>query len=208
MALLSSPNTTPPDGYRYVQAETQSRFTALNHVDLTNMVIAHRQHKCLAPTDFDSVWKEIQRQICEGMFPGICYGENGETYRPLVDQSREIAVNPEKLISLAEAAVKFIASGGEIVPKAESERRAAICRGCQFNRVSTCLTCTPVLKLIGAMIPSARKEPGLSACGICGCSLEALVLLPLGTLENGSGLQYPSYCWKNPQPDGQETKAT
>lgn len=200
MALLRNPRETPPDGFRYVQMETQTRFTGETLGELADMVIAHRAYKGVGSLDKQTVEVEIQRQICEGAFPHVCAGENGETYQPLIDRSRSL--DPDMIVGATEAAFRFIGSGGAVVDKAESERRAAICRGCQFNRASVCV-CTPLHKALDALVPAKRREPGLAICGICGCSLLAKVLLPLSTiLSENSTLRTPSYCWI--KPDGQK----
>jgi hypothetical protein len=200
MALLRESRTTPPDGFRYTQFETQSRFTAETLGELADLIITHRVYKGLTPVDKPTVELEIQRQICEGMFPHICQPEPGENYQPLVDRSRSL--NGDQIVEFTGAAFRFIGSGGAIVDKAESERRAAICRGCPYNRPSVCV-CTPLHKLLDAMVPNERREPGLAICGICGCSLLAKVLLPMSTIRaEASSTRLPAHCWM--KSDGQE----
>ena len=206
MAILRNPRQTPPDGWRYTQFETGARFTGGFLRELADVVIAHRVHKGLTPTDVESVELEIQRQICAGSEGHVCIAENGEDWRPFVDQSRNL--NPDKVVEFSRAAYRFVESGGETVPKSESERRAAICRGCQFNRPSVCV-CTPLYKLLDALVPAARREHGLAICGICGCSLTVKVLLPMSTIHDENAAQkyrLPSHCWMIPD-NGQE-KAT
>lgn len=200
MAILRNPRETPPDGFRYTESRTQTRFTAETLGELADLVAAHRAYKGLTPVDPAAVKLEIERQICEGAFPHVCVAENGENYRPLIDRSRSL--DPDQIVEFTGAAFRFIGSGGEIVPKAESERRAAICRGCQFNRPSVCV-CTPLYKALDALVPAKRREPGLAICGICGCSLLAKVLLPLVTIHSeNTTLKVPAYCWMSP--DGQK----
>lgn len=200
MALLRNPRQTPPDGYRYVQRETGARFTAMNHIDLTDMVIKHRLHHGFQPTDCETVWLEIQRQLCEFMFPEICAAENGENYQPIVDQSRSL--NPDKVVDFSRSMYAFIESGGEMVPKSESERRAAICRGCPLNRPSACI-CTPLFKLLDSFVSTTRREPGMEICGACGCANSVSILLPLATIHHDKNLRFPDFCWQSgTHPDG------
>ena len=205
MAILRSKNTTPPDGWRYTQFETGAKFESRFLGELVEMVSEHRKYKGLTPTDAATVELEIQRQICAYMFPEICIGENGEDYRPIVDQSRSL--NPDKVVDFSRSMYAFIEAGGEMVPKAESERRAAICRGCALNRPSACV-CTPLFKLLDALVPSARREPGMLICGACGCANSVAVTLPLSTIKHGKDLRFPSHCWQSATPDGQKEKAT
>lgn len=207
MAKLSRPNEEPPDGFIYTQPETGGRWQAETLHKLTEMVREHRVWKNLQPDDYDTVRLEIERQICSGMPQGICAGEPGEKYVPFDDQMRSLSM--DSLLEFSMASFRFIESGGEIVDKAEASRRAAICRGCRFNRPSPCVVCTPVFKLMDAFIPSGRVEAGLSACGICGCSLRAKVLLPLHTIrdaDQAKHFRFPSYCWIKPH--GEEEKDT
>lgn len=195
MALLKNPHQTPPDGFVYLQRETGLRIERDTLAECEDSVIAHREHKGLSPTDRPSVSLDIQRQICSGQFPGVCRPEPGEDYRPLRDLSRDL--DTEKVMAFSRAAFAFLGSGGEIVDKTESARRAEICRGCRFNRASTC-TCTPVYRMIDALVPAGRRESGLLICGICGCSNQVKTLMPKEVIEKsdaGRNLVYPDHCW-------------
>lgn len=197
MARVCRQNEEPPDGWVYTEPATGGRFKCDNLPELVSVVAGHRAWKGLEPCDEESVQLLVERQICAAQFPGICRAENGEDYIPLVDKSR--GLDPDKVLSFTQAAFRFVGSGGKIVDKAESERRATICRGCQYNKTSVCF-CTPILKTLDAMIPSVRREPGLHICGICGCGLGVKVLLPLETVQSedlGKNLRYPSHCWMN-----------
>jgi hypothetical protein len=161
--------------------------------ELVEVVLQHRQWRSLARATYEEVRLDIERQICEGMPPGFCHAEKGEEYQPFEDKARGITL--ESLLDASAAAIRFIKSGGQMVSREESQRRAEICRGCRFNRPSPCAVCTPAFKAIEGLIPRDRMEPGLSACGICGCSLAAKVLLPL----HPDGLRYPPICWQHGQ---------
>jgi hypothetical protein len=190
MATLSSPRTGPPDGWIFFQPETGSRFEAMIGPELVDLVVAHRQWKNLERQSPEEVWTDIQRQICERLPPGHCSAEPGEDYQPFTDLAR--GMTTEMVMNASKAAFAVIQNGG-LVPKAESERRAEICRRCQFNRPSPCIACSPMFAVMDALIPKDRQEPGLSACGICGCSLRAAVLTPIVKDRH----RYPSYCWKS-----------
>ncbi len=198
MARLCRPNEEVPDGWIYTQPETGGRWQAETLHKLVDVVREHRVYKGLLPDDYESVRLAIERQICSGMPEGVCTAEPGENYVPFDDKMRSLSM--DDLLAFSMAAFRFIESGGEIVPKVESARRAAICRGCRFNRPSPCVVCTPVFKLMDAFIPSDRVEPGLSACGICGCSLRAKTLLPLNTIrdtDQAKHFRFPPHCWLN-----------
>lgn len=195
MALLKKLRETPPDGFVYTQAETGVRIERDTLGELEDAVIAHRQYKGIEPTDRPAVTLDIQRQICSHQFPGICKPEAGEEYAPIKDQTR--SVSPYDVMAFTASAFEFIKQGGGIVDKKESERRAAICRGCALNRSMNCI-CTPIYRLIDLTIPKDRKEPGLLVCGVCACSLAAKVLMPRRVIaegESGRNLTYPPHCW-------------
>lgn len=202
MARLNRPNESPPDDFFYVQPETGGRWTGETLKGLVDIVLEHRIYRSLARATFEEVRLDIERQICGAMPPGVCSGEPGEDYRPFEDKARQMTI--ESIVEFSGAAFRFIQSGGKMVEKSESERRTAICRGCRLNRPSPCIICSPALATIEMMIPSNRIEPGLSACGICGCSLKAKVLLPLATIHSQDAdkkYRFPAYCWLNT--DGQ-----
>lgn len=206
MALLREPNCTPPDGFRYVQPETQTRFSGETLTELADLVIAHRAFKGIMPLDKPTVEKEIQRQICAGMFPYICQAEPGEKYEPFEDRTRNLDV--DKIMSFTSTAFAFIASGGEMVSREETHRRANICRGCPFNRPAICI-CTTLYKMIASLVPESRREPGLAICGICGCSLAAKTLLPMSTIQQDNtqrNIRVPDWCWM--KPSGQAAQTT
>lgn len=198
MPRLCRPNEEPPDGWIYTQPDTGGRWNGESLHKLVEMVREHRVWKNLDRQDYESVRLDIERQICSGMPEGLCAGEPGEKYQPIDDKMRTISM--EQVMEFSMASFRFVESGGELVDKAESVRRAAICRGCRFNRPSPCIVCTPVFKLMDAFIPESRKEPGLSACGVCGCSIRAKILLPMKTILTADAekrLRYPPHCWLN-----------
>ena len=198
MAKLCRPNEEPPDGWIYTQPDTGARWKAETLHKLVELVIAHRAWKELPRTFYPDVRNDIEQQICSGLPPGHCIADPGENYQPFDDKMRTISM--DQMVEFSKASFRFIESGGQLVSAEESHRRAGICRGCRFNRPSPCIVCTPVFKLIDAMIPEVRKEPGLSACGICGCSLRAKILLPMKTIRDAdepNHLRFPPHCWLN-----------
>lgn len=195
MALLNSLRTEPPDGWRYLQRETGVWIRAELCDELVAQVIAHRQHKGLAPTDTQSVLLEIQRQLCLGAPKGVCKPEKGEDYIPLKDEARKLDL--KTIAGASEALVFWLKSGLGMVSKERAKERADICRSCQFNRPVPNCVCTPFWKIIDALIPKDRREPGLSVCGLCKCSLAAKVLAPSSVVREGmpSDLRLPPWCW-------------
>jgi len=196
MALLNGTTLHPPDGWRYLQPETHLWIKADMHDELVDLVVAHREHKGLTPTDRKTVSLEIQRQICLGAPKGTCKGEPGENYAPFIDQSRSLSLT--KLALFSETLVRWLKDGLHMVSPVESKARAEICRGCPFNKTPAACSCTPFWKLIDALVPKERHEDGLFVCALCGCALKAKILAPLDVAREGNpvGLRLPSWCWQ------------
>lgn len=198
MALISQKATTPPDGWVFTQPETKARMQHETLAELVDMVRQHRLHHGLKPDDVAGVQLDIERQICVAQFPGVCHPEPGEDYRPLHDISRTL--NLAKIESLSYAAFEFIKSGAHTVDAETANKRATICHGCKFNHTPNACMCTPLWKFITSLIPDSKRINGLHVCAICGCALQAKVLMPENVLreaDEGRDLKYPSYCWNN-----------
>ncbi len=194
MAVLTQKNTTPPDGFKYLQPETGLWISGDFLSELVERVCAHRQHKGIAPWDAASVEKEVVNQICMAAPKGVCRGEEGESYEPFRSNIRRLSLT--KIATATEVLIEWLRSGMHIVPKEESQRRAAICRGCPMNQIPSACICTPFWKMLEKIIPQDRKEPGLHICAICGCANAAKILVPLSVaIESTAGLRVPQHCW-------------
>lgn len=197
VAVLTQKNTAPPDGFKYLQPETGLWITGDFLSELVERVAAHRAHKQISPWDAASVEKEVVNQICAAAPPGVCRGEPGEDYRPLVNNIRRLSL--AKIALATDTLVQWLKAGMAMVDKGESHRRAEICRACPMNQIPSACVCTPFWKMIDALVPADRNEPGLHVCGICSCSLRAKILVPLSVaLESAAGLRMPPNCWIKP----------
>jgi len=197
MATLNHPNQAPPDGWFYV-CSTGKRIDAWDLTELTELVAAHYEWKGVPYGSKDNLKLEIQRQICSAMPKGICQAEPGEDYQPFNDQARDFT--REQIMSASAATLEWLKSG-ILEEKQESERRAAICRACRFNRPSPSWVCTALCATLEALVPAGRRENGLSICGICSCSNSAKVIAPINVIKSsneGRNLRFPEYCWQHP----------
>ncbi len=195
MASIKHFSIVPPGGWRYIQPETGVRFDSDTFDGLVRQVTVHRKYKGFP---FENVAAEIERQLCWGLTEEQCRPEPGEDYKPVRDLSSEMTVG--MAISFGKALVAFFSSGGQTVPKEESARRAAICRGCPFNKPSKSCPCTSVYSAVEAFVPKDRKEPGVSVCMACGCSLQAKVLAPSDVITASlpADIVLPPWCWQRP----------
>lgn len=196
VALLSYLHTEPPDGWRYLQKETGLWIRAELFDELVVLVVNHRLHKGLEPTDKATVELEIQRQICLGAAPGVCHAEKGEGYVPFKDMARTLSL--VKIAAFSDTLVSWLKAGAAFISEKESLERAAVCRGCPFNRPAPNCVCTTFYALIDALIPAGRNLDGLYVCGLCGCALKAKALAPLSVVREGNpeNLRLPDWCWQ------------
>lgn len=199
MALLGNPRQTPPDGWTYTQPETQTRMEDLDGLDaLAAIVVQHRRYKQLPRATQEEAVLDIQRQICAQMPPGICRGEPGEDYVPMVDQSRRLTL--DKIQSFSLAMFEWVRTGGVFVDEEESLRRAKICLGCPLNKAPSACACAPLWVMIKTLVPKKRQIDNLHVCGICGCLNSLKVLMPMNVVKEsnaGRDLSWPPYCWVN-----------
>jgi len=193
MSTLKHYSIVPPGGWRYVQPDTAVRFESDTLEDLVRQVTRHREYKGL---NVDHVQLDIERQLCWGLSDEWCRAEPGEVHKPVRDLTQELTT--QMAASLGKAVVAFLGSGGKFNEKPEAQRRAAICRGCPFNKSAKACSCSAVYKLVEAMVPATRQEPGVSVCMACGCSLQAKINLPLEVVKASLSPEVvvPPWCWQ------------
>lgn len=198
MPRLRSHTTTPTGGWRYLQPETQIWIESDHFDGLVNKVIEHRKYKGIKPNDFNLTAKDIEDQLCMLLGEQWCYAERGETWEPYNDLTEKIGV--QQIVDFSQFAIQFISKGEPLVSKEESERRSNICKSCPFNKRSKTCICTPLYKMMEALIPTSRKIDGLHVCGLCGCSLQLKVLMPQAVIEADNAnkkLKFTPSCWQN-----------
>jgi len=193
MARIKHFRIGPPGGWRYVEPSTGLRFSSDTYEDLTSQVRVHREYKGIP---LEGLARDIETQMCSGLSEEWCQPEPGEDYLPVRDLTSELTTG--MALSLGKAVAAFVASGAAFVPKAQAESRAAICRGCPFNKPSKLCSCSAVYSVVEALIPKDRRETGVSVCMACGCSLQAKVNLPDATIAASlaAGLTLPPWCWQ------------
>ena len=188
----------PPGGYTYLQNETQAIITGENKENLVDLVVAHRKYKGLTPTDREEVRKEIERQICTRLGHRECRKEGDDDPWVPQDGSRP-HLTLAKVMAFSRAAIEFVKTGMNLVPKEVAEARAKICLGCPENRQATGCNCGDYHKLVAAAIPEDRKIGGLFICWNCGCDLQSKVNLEDSVIvasNKGQNNQFPHFCWQ------------
>lgn len=184
---------TPPGGWRYVQPETGVQFATRSWQSLVSEVREHREYKGIP---VETVELDIERQICMRDTGGQCIPEPGEDYRPVADLTARLTTS--MAVSLTKGVATFLAGGAQWVDKAEAERRAAICRGCPFNKPASLCSCSSVYKLLDSLVPSERHLQGVSVCMACGCTLQAKANMPIEAVQASlpPGITLPPFCWQ------------
>lgn len=176
MALLKTRRTAPPGGFQYFQRETEFTIKAESLGELVDAIIAHRRYKNLQPQDYGNVQLEAERQMCVRLGRLECKPESNEDKWVPQDNMRE-HINMGHVMGFSKAALAFIASGGELAPMPEVERRATICKTCPLNQPMSGCSCNFFYKAIDATVPRSRRLDGMHVCRVCNCSLTAKINL-------------------------------
>lgn len=186
----------PKGGWKYLQPETQTWISAGNNAELQKKVTEHRAYRGIETIN---VAQDIEGQLCMVHGEKFCAKWKTEQWEPFHDVSTEIGIQQVKDFSAF--VIEKLQSKEPLASKEESEKRAAICRSCPFNKAAPFCACTPFYKAIESLIPEDRKEKDLHICGICGCSLRVKVLMPQGVVEKDNEnkqRKYPAHCWQLP----------
>lgn len=194
MALLKTPNTAPPGGYKYRQSETGLVVTGDSLNDLVSKVASHRRYKGLKPDGAGIISLEVQRQICARLGTDHCIAEEADTWVPVSSQPRRLTLND--MMAFSKVALEFIKNGGRMTDFDEAKRRAAVCRDCPLNQPASGCKCGTFYKMINASIPVERKFAGLDVCQACACSCVAKVNVPMEVIKADTRpIEYPVNCW-------------
>jgi hypothetical protein len=197
MQKLLEPNTVPPDGFKYFQAETKTWIRASDYHNLFQNVRDHRSANNLPLGTF---WEqEVENQLCEGLPPGFCKQVMPGEMRNVFGR-----ITWDQVVSGTQTLANWFASGLKHVDQALADKRAAVCAGCYFNvQISGgCGSCGH-LQNLAARLTGGRKTSSdfwLKACSVCRCSLQAKVWLPIESIDAGTSAEmlnnYPNFCWQ------------
>lgn len=196
MAKLKFPKQSPVGGWPYRQMDTGFVAEGDSLEAVVKVVIAHRKHLGLTPTDEPTVRAEVERQYCARMGLRDCRAEPGDDWVPQPDRPRASITN---ILAFSQAAIAWLGTGREMVEMSELKRRAEICRKCVLNQNLAGCKCARFYKAIEKAIPAERREPGLGYCLACECSLVAKTNLPKSIIDAGNeGKNYPyvATCWQ------------
>ncbi len=121
MLRLAKRSTTPPGGFRYIDADTDYRFKAPTMQQLVKKVAAHRHANELdIPSD---IYEIIEDWICRRLPKGLCLSPNGRvTHSGVAHRTAEASVRATMLISRINKKL-----GRGPVDEATSNTRAKFC---------------------------------------------------------------------------------
>jgi hypothetical protein len=201
---LNNLNVTPPGGWGYEVKEPYKRFSGYTtrdglRVDLGRYCSLHN-----LPIPNDDM---IQEYICQRLGRDAldwCVDEAGQQQHAYTGNGG-CRLTLSQVISATGTIAQWMAKGMKRVEGFEAERRATICSSCPENQeIKGCTGCAmPALKeMINRVVSggSTTKDGALQGCCQCGCSLKALVWMPLEQLHShlneSDNARLPDHCWK------------
>jgi hypothetical protein len=196
MARLKFRSTRPPGGLKYLQPETRLLIDGDNYGELMKKVLAHRVYKGLPRATRAEVEVDVERQICARLSKNECVSEGpNDELRP-VEETAVLTLSA--VTRFTGAALRWLATGAELVPMDQLKKRQEICASCPLNQSLKACKCSIFYKTVDALVPVARRHPELRVCSACLCSTVAKTQMPLKMVleaDEGRKIQYPSLCW-------------
>jgi len=183
-----------PNQWRYVQPESGAVFHGLSYWGIVDQV---QQHRRAMQYDLAEGWEErFQDDLCR---------QNSEV--PCSDRPVDLTQRRLTVADLRRFMGTLANFKGKFVPKAEAERRAAVCSTCPMNReVVGCWGCGGILATVTKFLAgrSTSRDASLDSCSVCGCVLRAKIHLPMEVIKSAeirSKLEYPEWCWQRQASD-------
>lgn len=195
------PDSVPPGGvffYEFQGARGEMiRFESYKSVpDLAWEIRSYLSTNQLSP--ISDLELKIPDFMCANLPPGFCWKDPDG----LVDTRLTMRQVQDFTKILFERA-RRLGKGSFIVPKAEAERRAAICAKCPLNSKEQCTVCGGLLAFVRTLV--GRRETGydqgLGTCRLCGCMLRVKVHVSAESLRKAAGSRppplkdMPEPCW-------------
>lgn len=199
MLSLIDPNTVPPGGFRYLQAETGALLSAPSMPELLAKV---RDHRLANHLPIPLEWKsQVIHWLCGQMPPGICRHVPGTPDIPLPPAHRPLSL--VEALSGAKVLGSWLFNGFQKVSQEEADERSKTCAACPFNQPSDgCTTCASnaLREAVEGVIGKSRSlaHDSIHTCQVCGCNLRVAVWCPKGLLEkhkSGKQENKPGFCW-------------
>lgn len=194
---IRNKNSGLPGGFNYRHPISGYVLAYKNWTNLRNAVTAHCEGNGYPPVSDE----ELERYLCahlasEDSLQRYCTGEGV----PISG----VGLGWADVIRFSKTAFRFFTSGMKLVPQAEADRRAAICKGCP-NNVHVTMPCASgcpefagyISGLIG--MNKTADDDKLQSCSSCRCILKIKTWVPLDTIRAGDTAEvtarYDKRCW-------------
>lgn len=190
-------NVTPPDFFRFICPEDGIEIKANDKETWFSKIQFHyNTNNYPLPED----WKaQAEDQCCRTLSGEWCEGGKPSSF---INATRFTMVD---FIRGTKALGSFVLSGDAVVSESVAEERALVCSRCFANvNVPGCQRCNKMANVV-TQAKGAKKtkyDHLLKSCGICHCSNEAAVWLPIEHIKKGLNEQMISQfkevedCWR------------
>lgn len=161
-------------------------------------------HNLPVPND-DIIEDQICKQLAQDAVHWCVDAESGQAQEAYTQGGAACRMTFMQVLNGTRTIGSWLLKGRQRVEHVESERRARICATCPQNQeILGCSSCSmPSLRsAIEVIVGGARtsSDDSLHGCCVCGCSLKALIHIPLAVLQErmpaSENKRLPDHCWK------------
>jgi hypothetical protein len=199
MLRLKSGNTTVPDGYRYKFADGHVVY-AIGVEEWWDKIKKYANDNNYPIPSVE----EAEDALCRTLSGEWCSG--GDEYSFVSNR-----FTMDDFIRGMKTLTRFFVKN-EVVPQEVAKSRATICSRCVLNMdVPGCHACTGMVDAV-MLIKGARStklDHLLKSCGVCHCSNQAQIWIPIETLAKSTTPEMlekykrVEECWKGKEINGQ-----
>ncbi len=150
---------------------------------------------------------QIRKHREANNFPvGLEFEQEIEPFDPKIPRKKKYVIGD--IIRGTGVMIQHWIAGSKVVPRAEAERRAQICKKCTYNddfsKPCSIGICGELKSLVSSIVDhqGTQYDKDLRACHLCGCFLQAAIWLPLEvqctgvTPEMKEAFATVPECWK------------
>jgi hypothetical protein len=195
MQKLLEPNTVPPDGFRYWQAETR---TMIRGADYSNLFLNVKNHRKVNNLPLGNFWEaEVENQLCEQLPSGFCKQDQ----HPAMRRNVFSRIGLDQVVAGTTMVANWVSTGLKPISQELADSRADTCSRCYYNVQigGLCGACQHLQNLAARFTQGRRTSSDyfLKACAVCKCSLQVKVWTPIESVAAGTHdlTPYPDFCW-------------
>lgn len=196
---FKSKATVPPGRFNYLHTETGHISSSHSYDQWLGKIASHREANNLPPITPEDAEHQNCMRLAPATARSFCNAGDGDFTTEAVQLKFADIMRGTRTIAA------FKLAGSPLVSNEEAERRAAICRLCEWNTpyASPCgTTCAELTSLVETLVGGEKTsyDEDLRACAICHCSLKAKIHIPLEILrkteEPAHQELFPPFCWQ------------